>query len=183
LSRGRDYLNLRHSVSFCPAGGRPLGAGSPPLAARRDSSGHDPAVRPEVGPLGVRKQPRHRHPTPTPHAGDPVASGEMAAPSAGRIFSAHPKKGSHLSNRTMVNGRVGVRSAPRATGAMALERAGTERASRGGVSLAWLDTNSEGPHRGTSLLGRMRRRVGGLGSMPSPSYGSRPAGQEKSFTQ
>jgi hypothetical protein len=36
----------------------------------------------------------------------------------------------------------------------------TERASRGGVSLAWLHTNSEGPHRGTSLLGRSRRSLG-----------------------
>ena len=36
----------------------------------------------------------------------------------------------------------------------------TERASRCGVSLAWLHTNSEGPHRGTSLLGRSRRSLG-----------------------
>jgi hypothetical protein len=33
---------------------------------------------------------------------------------------------------------------------MTPERAGPERASRGGVSLAWLHTNSEGPHRGMS---------------------------------
>jgi hypothetical protein len=76
-------------------------------------------------------------------------------------------------------GGVVVRSAPRATGAMAPERAGPERASRGGVSLAWLRTNSEGPRRGTSLLGRTRRRVGGLGSRPSPSDRSEPAGQGK----
>ena len=61
------------------------------------------------------------------------------------------------------------------------ERAGPERASRGGVSLAWLHTNSEGPHRGTSLLGRTRRWVGGLRSMRGPSDRSRPAGQKESL--
>ena len=81
----------------------------------------------------------------------------------------------------MANGRVVVISAPRATGAMAPERAGTERASHGGVSLAWLHTNSEGPRRGTSLLGRMRRQVGGLGSRPSPSDRSGPAGQKETL--
>jgi len=74
---------------------------------------------------------------------------------------------------------MGVKSAPRAKGAMTPERAGTERASRGGVSLAWLHTNSEGPHSGTPLLGRTRRPVGGLRSMRSPSDRSQPAGQEK----
>jgi len=81
-------------------------------------------------------------------------------------------------------GRLVVRSAPRATGAIAPERAGPERASRGGVSLAWPPTNSEGPRRRTSLSrrrrDRTRRRVGGLGSMPSPSDRSTPAGQNKS---
>ena len=50
---------------------------------------------------------------------------------------------------------------------MTPERAGPERASRGGVSLAWLHANSAGPHRG----------------MRSPSDGSEPTGQEKSLTQ
>jgi hypothetical protein len=72
-----------------------------------------------------------------------------------------------------------VNTAPRATGAMVPERAGTEQASRGGVSLAWLHTNSEGPHRGPSLLGRTRRRVGGLRWMRSLSDSSKPAGQEE----
>jgi len=76
-----------------------------------------------------------------------------------------------------------VKSAPRADGAMTPERAGPERASRRGVSLAWLHTNSEGPHRGMSLLGRMRRRVGGLHSMRSLSDRSTPAGQKKTSTE
>ena len=73
MAAWRRGVSSFHSVRlvFCPAGGSPLGVGSPPLAARQDSSGHDPAVRPGVGPLGVRKQPRHRHPSPDPHAGAP----------------------------------------------------------------------------------------------------------------
>jgi hypothetical protein len=86
---------------------------------------------------------------------------------------------SYLPSRTLVDGRVVVEIAPRAARAMAPERAGPERASRGGVSLAWLHTNSDGFHRGTSLLGRTRRRVGGPGSRPSPSDRSRPAGHKK----
>ena len=43
-----------------------------------------------------------------------------------------------------------VKSAPRAIGAMAPERAGPERASRGGVSRARFQANSEGPCRGMS---------------------------------
>jgi len=39
--------------------------------------------------------------------------------------------------------------------------------------------NSEGSHAGLCLLGRTRRRVGGLGSMPSPSDRPQPAGQKE----
>jgi hypothetical protein len=77
---------------FCSVGARPLGACSPPLVSRRDSSGHDPAVCPGAGPLGVRKGPRHRHPSPGPHAGDPVASGRMAARTHRANSSPHPKR-------------------------------------------------------------------------------------------
>lgn len=38
---------------FCPAGARPLIACSPPLAARRDSWGRDPAARPTAVTLSV----------------------------------------------------------------------------------------------------------------------------------
>ena len=87
------------------------------------------------------------------------------------------------SSRSAACGRVVVKSAPRAKGAITPERAGTERASRGGVSLAWSHTNSEGPHRGTSLLGRTQRGVGGLRSMRSPSDRSEPAGQKETLTE
>jgi hypothetical protein len=43
---------------------------------------------------------------------------------------------------------------------MAPTAAGTERAHCGGVSLARLQANSEGPRRGTSQLGRSRRSFG-----------------------
>ena len=43
---------------------------------------------------------------------------------------------------------------------MAPEAAGTQRATRGGVSLARIGANSEGPRRGASLLGRGRRSLG-----------------------
>jgi len=80
----------------------------------------------------------------------------------------------------VANGRVVVRSALRADGAIAPKRAGTERAYRSGVSLARSHADTEGPHRGTSLLGRTRRRVGGLGSRPSPSdLAPSPRGKKK----
>jgi hypothetical protein len=81
LSLGLEFV-LFHCVRlfFARRVGRLLGACSPPLAARLDSVGHDPAVRPGVGPLGVRKHPRPRHPTPDPHARDPVASGVNSRP-------------------------------------------------------------------------------------------------------
>jgi hypothetical protein len=62
---------------------------------------------------------------------------------------------------------------------MAPERAGPERASRGGVSLARFLANSEGPCRGTSLLGRTRTRVGAAASMAAASDCYDPAGQRK----
>ena len=43
---------------------------------------------------------------------------------------------------------------------MAPEAEGTQRATRGGVSLARLHADTEGPHRGASLLGRGRRSFG-----------------------
>jgi len=130
---------------FCQAGARPLGACSPPLAAHRDSGGHDPAVWPGAGPLGVRKGRRHRHPTPDPHAGDPVASGEMAAPPAGRIYSAHPKRQErregHLGGGHSIRRCRGWQIAP--------EPAGTGRASRAGETAALFHANAEGPRRGS----------------------------------
>ena len=163
-----------------------------PLPALRDSYGCDPAARlgpgtPRClllrgitdtpasirapGPRSLRRHGRWHPPgglkTPHPQIGELILGAGVPAWRDGScIYTA--------------NGRVVVRSAPRAAGAMAPKCAGTERASRGGVSLAWLHTNSEGPHRGTSLRGRTRRRVGGLGSMPSPSDRSKPAGQERS---
>jgi hypothetical protein len=88
-----DGISPFHCVRFlfCPAGGPPLGAGSPPLAARRDSSGCDPAAR--SGPGTPRCPHETASPTPQPRAvrRAPAASGAMAVPPAGRNFSTHPK--------------------------------------------------------------------------------------------
>jgi len=150
-------------------------AETPPAATRQHVRGR--------GPLGVRMRPRHRHPSPEPYAGPPQPPERWPSHPPGGISPPTQRHGSHVSSRTMANGKVVVRSAPRATRAISPEHAGTERASRGGVSLAWSLTNSEGAQRGTFLLGRMRRRVGGLGSRPSPSDRSRPAGQKKTSTE
>jgi hypothetical protein len=77
------------------------------------------------------------------------------------------------------SGRVGAKSAPRADGAITPERAGPERAACGGVSLAWLHTNSEGPHRGTSLLGRTRRRVPPAAGCAARATAPSPRGTRK----
>ena len=79
-----------HSVEvlFCPAGARPLGAGSPPLARGADS---DPPARateqgrPAAGPLAVRMKPRQRHPTAGRPLGDPHAPAPWLLSPAGRI--------------------------------------------------------------------------------------------------
>ena len=63
---------------------------------------------------------------------------------------------------------VVVNSAPRAEGAMAPERAGPERANR--CVETWAAEGRTTRVRAASgTLGRMRRRVGGLRSMRSPS--------------
>jgi hypothetical protein len=131
--------------------GRLLGACSPPLAARRDSGGHDPAVRPGVGPLGVRTHPRPRHPTPDPHARDPVASGDMATPPARRNFSTHPKQ-----ERMRVLGSVGR---------LRLEAAPTE------TSVVWVGgIPSAGATGGRSLRSprALRVRIGAGRRWPRP---------------
>ena len=96
-----------------------------------------------------------------------------------------PSAGAAVANLSGARGNFGQHnSAPRAQGAIAPERAGTERASRGGVSLAWLHTNSEGPHRGASLLGRSRRSLAAQRAGASKRRAAaHPSGNKKSLTQ
>ena len=76
---------------------------------------------------------------------------------------------------------------PAGRGEMAPERAGTERAHRGGVSLAPTERfcfmrgrgTARGPHRGASLLGRSLRRVALAALDAQPERPSEPTGQEK----
>jgi len=178
-------------VFFCQAGARPLVACSPPLAALRDSLDRDPAARPVPGPLGVRKRRRHRHPVVVRTLGPrgrgrhgrwhPPGGLNAPLPQSGwtKPYGRVPGLATRL-KQVGARGRVVVNSTPRADGAMTPERAGTERAPRSGVSLARFQANSEGPHRGTSQLGRTRRRVGGLRSMRSPSdLAPSPRGKKK----
>jgi hypothetical protein len=90
---------------------RPPGARdprAPTLAGSKSRLAHSGHAGPSsvavIGPLGVRKRQRPRHPAPDPHAGDPVVSGDMAAPPARRIESP-PSRGHslHFSSRTLVN--------------------------------------------------------------------------------
>ena len=75
---------------------------------------------------------------------------------------------------------MGVKSAPRAIGAMAPERAGPERASRGGVSLARFQANSEGPCRGTSpAQGGIARAGGSEGCARCPARATAPGPRSK----
>jgi hypothetical protein len=172
----REAFFLPGGWGACSALARPrsLRASTPSATTRQCGPGWGPSV--SANDRVPDTPPRFRTP------GSPWPPETMAAPPARRIeYPPTQKHRSDLSSRALLSGRVGVRAAPRATGAISPAGAGTERASRSGVSLARSHANSEGPHRGASLLGRTRRRVGGLGSMPSPSDRSRPAGQTKSL--
>jgi hypothetical protein len=186
---------LRCGFFVCPAGVRPLGPCAPPRATGRDSCGGDPAARPCPGPLGVSRCTG----SPTPRPGSarrvPAAAGIMAAGTRGAdrrppARSATGRAGGgvvpgwrDLPCRCMADGRVGVTSAPRAIGAIPPERAGTEPADRRAETRATRGRNPRGEPRGSArratVLGRTRRRVGGLRSMRSPNDCSEPAGQSK----
>ena len=137
-----------------------------PSAFAKDGAAVSPArlARPVPAGSGAIGQPRHRRYLscrPDAHAG--LAYESCSFPVAGFL----------------AEGSV-VKIAPRAEGAISPARAGPGRASRVGVSLARFHANSEGPRRGTSLLGRTQRRVGGLSSMLSPSDSApSPRGKRK----
>jgi hypothetical protein len=156
-------LLLCHCVTafFCHAGARPLVACSPPLAALRDSLNRDPAARPVPGPLGVRMRRRHRH---------PVAVRALGPRGLGRHGRSHPPGGlntttrktrgipssgsdpdsSATSCRSFANGRVVVKSAPRATRAIVPKRAGTEPPDRRAETLTPTERFMRG--RGTARV-------------------------------
>jgi len=92
------------------------------------------------GPLGVRRQPRHRHPTPDPHAGDPVASGEIAARTRRADLLPPPEKNG-LWAGDQIRGCRGWQISP--------EPAGTGRVSHVGETAAQHHANAEGPRCGS----------------------------------
>jgi hypothetical protein len=78
----------------------------------------------------------------------------------------------------------GLQSASRVPAAMPPDAAGTERACRSGVSVARSHANSEGPHRGTPLLGRSRRSLGAPRAGASKRQeAAHPRGKTKAVTR
>ena len=150
LPRGLGGASSCHCVTtlFCPAGARPLGACSPPLAARRDSSGCDPEAR--LGPGSPRCPQETASPIPQPRSTRrvPAASGGMTArtrwadgipttsKTVGRTLEGTCQVLRDDPGRSAARGRVAGRSAPRATGAITPERAGPERPDRRVETLA-----------------------------------------------
>ena len=94
----------------------PARAETPPAATEQG--------RPTVGPLAVRMKPRQRYPAAGRPLGDPQPPEAWPLAPAGRIGYPPPK------HCALACGRVVVKPAPRATGAIAPKRAGTERADR-----------------------------------------------------
>ena len=127
-------------------------------------------------------------PRPGPRAGSPRLRETWPPAPAWRIEFPPPECGGLSEGRAaawrdgscsyMANGRVAVKIRPAGDRS---HRAGAcgSRACRSSRWRRWRRPKAEqrGSARRACLLGRTRRRVGGLGSMPSPSDRSKPAGQ------
>jgi hypothetical protein len=158
--RGRTHDPSSHSVRFILPGG--WGAARRWLAPAR---GAPSLLRPRPSNAARVGAPRCPQETasPTPHPGS-ARWGSRGLRRHGRptrqaeVF--HPPDKPACTPQAAPSKREGGGEiAPRAAGAISPQRAG--------------------PQRGTSLLGGTRRRVGGLGSKPSPSDRSRPVGQKE----
>jgi hypothetical protein len=166
-----------------------------PAAAAAHSCARDRRARSALGPLGVRMGPHRRFPNAARASGarglrrnwPPAAPAELKPTSRDAVRSADGARiltrasgtcrctgnrggGGEIrpaGDRSHSDGACGHRAARPAGGNAGRARARSARA-----------RNSEGPHAGLCLLGRTRRRVGGLRSMRSPSDCSQPAGQK-----
>ena len=118
-------------------------------------------ARPGPAGAGANGHPRHRR------IDDPPAHTSEALPKDEEHDIGH----SHQQDLRLAGGWRS--KPPSGRRPMAPERAGPERASRGGVSLATPERSGGGEQRGApprdALLGRTRRRVGGRRSMRRPS--------------
>ena len=141
----------------------------PALGGTRDASASDPTALPGVWALGVGKGQPRRLPAPASASGTRSLRRDGTADPRGGCHR-NPPLGRHA-RKVLTRGDLGPASVSLAEGwgfqiarrvpaAIPPEAAGTERACRGGVSLARCHANSEGPRRGTSLLGRSRRSLG-----------------------
>ena len=186
--RGGCFLARRVRSPSLLARPRSLRAETPPAATRQRVRGR--------GPLGIRIQPRHRHPSPDPHAGSPQPAERWPLAPAGQMDAPHPQISKSAHDGTVHSWQHGWSgSAAKREGGGELRPAGGRshgagarghRAAKPAGGDAGPDRashaeegNSEGPHAGLCLLGRTQRRVGGLGSKPSPSDRSGPAGQSR----
>jgi hypothetical protein len=191
LPRGLGAVSLvvtARRLLFCQAGARPLVACSPPLAARRDSLDRDPAARSVPGPLGVSRFAGSPTPRPGPRAGSPRPRETWPLAPAWRFETPTLRLETLKPGRTVrcqdlpsapFEREVGVKSAPRATGAIAPERAGPERADR--CVETWAAEGRTTRVRaaiGTTRSHAMVGRRAALDAQPERP-GSEPAGQKE----
>ena len=134
---GGSLLSLRDCCCAGPAGGwvRPCVS---PAAAAAHSSARDRRARSASGPLGVGMKRPRRLPNAARASGarglrrdwPPAAPADRMPPSRDAVGSANEARALARASRTCRwtrNQGVGVKSAPRAIGAIPAERAGTER--------------------------------------------------------
>ena len=138
----RALDSLREVLLFCLFRGGHLQAWAPPRPAPAGSSARDRRARSAPGPLGVRMRRRRRLPG-TARASGTRGLRSHQPPAAPAMSFPRPDAHARLAQESCSSRVAGfpaegsvVEIAPRAIGAIAPERAGPERASRGGVSLA-----------------------------------------------
>ena len=157
----------------------------PPLARRAETPEATTQQRvPGRGPSVSPPLRDHRHPVPDPRARSPrsreawplAPAWRFETPTL-RLKTLKPGPSCSVAGpleRFNRERRVVVKSAPRAEGAISPKRAGTERPDQRVETLdpterLFRGTGTARVRAGLCLLGRTRRRVGGLRSMRSPS--------------
>ena len=152
VSRRGPSLFVRRHASDTP----PRDARSVTRSRRRHGRWHPP---------GGLKAPLPESGGPNPHSHLPVLARPLKQAPGEREGDGEDRP---AGDRSHCAEACGPRAARMAGG-----NAGPDRASHA------REGNSEGPHAGLCLLGRTRRRVGGLRSMRSPSDRSESAGQQE----
>jgi hypothetical protein len=183
----------------CPSGEAAFGPCSPPLAAARGSCGRDPAARLAAGSLAVLL-PRTRRSVGASVSRrrcarwGPASSGAMAASPEGRMECPPPTSRRPCFKSAFLPKRKAITSASTRRGGGRLkppsgrrpvspERAGPERASRGGVSMAPTEGLSEGgeqrgaPPRDVPARSHAQARPRAALDVPPERHGRSPRGK------